>query len=62
MRGSIAAHARALVAAACALLIACGAAAQSLAPDIIVVKTTKAYFARAWPAVMANLEKRFQPK
>ena len=23
---------------------------------------TKAYFARAWPAVMANLEKRFQPK
>lgn len=23
---------------------------------------TKAYFARAWPAVMANLEKRFLPK
>ena len=23
---------------------------------------TKAYFSRAWPAVMANLEKRFQPK
>ena len=23
---------------------------------------TKTYFARAWPAVMANLEKRFQPK
>src|SRR4029453_17471804 len=22
----------------------------------------KTYFARAWPAVMANLEKRFQPK
>ena len=23
---------------------------------------TRTYFARAWPAVMANLEKRFQPK
>ena len=34
---------------------------QSAAADAYWDKT-KAYFSRAWPAVMANLEKRFQPK
>jgi hypothetical protein len=51
MGGSIPALARAHVATTCALLIA-GEEWDK----------TKAYFARAWPAVMANLEKRFQPK
>jgi hypothetical protein len=55
MRGSIAAHARALLAGATlagfALLIACGTAAQPLAPDIVVVKTIDAPVADVWKGV-----------
>jgi hypothetical protein len=100
--------ARALGATRCTLLLAAGAAAQPLAPDITVTKVvnapptipairvlrtlvyldfkplpgnrseltlrnfgygdgeewakSRAYFARAWSAVMASLEQRFAPK
>jgi len=56
--------ARALVAATCALLIACGAAAQSLAPDIVVVKTINAPVADVWKAWTTpdGIESFFAPK
>ena len=56
MAGSMRILARATEAPLCALFFAHGVAAQSLAPDIAVSKT------KPWPAVMANLEKRFLPK
>ena len=54
----------ALVAATCALLIACSAAAQSLAPDIIVVKTINAPVADVWKAWTTpdGIESFFAPK
>jgi uncharacterized protein YndB with AHSA1/START domain len=54
----------ALVAATCALLIACSAAAQSLAPDIIVVKTINAPVADVWKAwtTTDGIESFFAPK
>ena len=64
MAGSLAAHARALIAAVCALLVACSAAAQSLAPDIVVVKTINAPVADVWKAwtTTAGIEGFFAPK
>jgi uncharacterized protein YndB with AHSA1/START domain len=68
MGESIEAHARALrgaaSAACCALLIACSAAAQSLAPDIVVVKTINAPVADVWKAwtTTDGIESFFAPK
>jgi uncharacterized protein YndB with AHSA1/START domain len=64
MAGSIAAHARALIAAVCALLVACSAAAQALAPDIVVVKTINASVADVWKAwtTTDGIESFFAPK
>ena len=68
MGASIAAHARALMAAAmvacCALLDASGATAQSLAPDIVVVKTINAPVADVWKAwtTTDGIESFFAPK
>jgi uncharacterized protein YndB with AHSA1/START domain len=64
MAGSIAAHGRALIAAVCALLVACSAAAQSLAPDIVVVKTINAPVADVWKAwtTTDGIESFFAPK
>ena len=63
MGGSIGAHVRALM-AVLALLIACGSAAQSLAPDIIVVKTINAPVADVWKAwtTTDGIESFFAPK
>ena len=64
MRGSIGAHVRALTAAAFALLIPYGSAAQSLAPDIVVVKTINAPVADVWKAwtTTDGIESFFAPK
>jgi uncharacterized protein YndB with AHSA1/START domain len=64
MSRSIGAHARALIAVACAFLIAGGAVAQSLAPDIVVVKTINAPVADVWKAwtTADGIESFFAPK
>ena len=68
MGRSTRADARALMIAAAfacsAFLIACGAAAQSLAPDIVVVKTINAPVADVWKAwtTIDGIESFFAPK
>jgi uncharacterized protein YndB with AHSA1/START domain len=68
MERSTGGHVRALIGAAmagcCALVMACGAAAQSLAPDIVVVKTIDAPVADVWKAWTTpdGIESFFAPK
>ena len=64
MAGSMGANARALVARVGALVVRRGAAAQSLAPDIVVVKTINAPVADVWKAwtTTEGIESFFAPK
>ena len=65
MAGSMGANVRALVVAWCAhCCLACGAAAQSLAPDIVVIKTINAPVADVWKAwtTTDGIESFFAPK
>ena len=64
MARSMGANVRALIAAWLALLFACSTAAQSLAPDIVVVKTINAPVADVWKAwtTAEGIESFFAPK
>ena len=64
MARSMGANVRALIAAWLALLFACSTAAQSLAPDIVVVKTINAPVADVWKAwtTTEGIESFFAPK
>ncbi len=64
MTRSMGANVRALAVAWCALLFACGARAQSLAPDIVVVKVINAAVAEVWKAwtTAEGIESFFAPK
>jgi uncharacterized protein YndB with AHSA1/START domain len=64
MARSMGANVCALIAAWLALLFACSTAAQSLAPDIVVVKTINAPVADVWKAwtTTEGIESFFAPK
>jgi len=64
MAGSMGAIARALGTLLCALLFVAGAAAQALAPDIVVTKVVNAPVADVWKAwtTVEGIESFFAPK